>query len=163
QARSERQVDYSPKPGVNDAHTAELPLGPRGRPIYLTPDDKVKAEAWLAAGFTEGLKTPDSTVVFETPETSAEVLADQQGCMGCLSQCRFSNWHEGEEGTTGKRADPRSFCIQKTLQSVAHGGDIDNNLMFSGHNAYMFGKDPFYADGFVPTVQQLVDRIIAGD
>jgi hypothetical protein len=34
--------------------------------------------------------------------------------------------------------------------------------MFSGHSAYRFATDPFYADGFVPTIQQLVDRIMQG-
>jgi hypothetical protein len=43
------------------------------------------------------------------------------------------------------------------------GGDLDQSLMFSGHNAYMFAQDPFYADGFIPTVQQLVERIQTGD
>ena len=34
--------------------------------------------------------------------------------------------------------------------------------MFSGHNAYRFGTDPFYSNGFVPTVRQLFDRILTG-
>ena len=43
-------------------------------------------------------------------------VADQVACMGCLSQCRFSNWSQHEpEYSNGKKADPRSFCIQKTL------------------------------------------------
>ena len=64
---------------------------------------------------------------------------------------------------TGRLADPRSFCIQKTLQDIAHGGPVDENLMFAGHAAYRFKQDPFYSNGFVPTVQQLVDRIRTGD
>ena len=67
---------------------------------------------------------------------------------------------------SGKRADPRSFCIQKTLQDIAHRGDtqdaVENNLMFSGHNAYRFASDPFYSNGFVPTVRQLFERIMTG-
>jgi hypothetical protein len=40
----------------------------------------------------------------------------------------------------------------------------DQNLMFAGHGAFNFGKtDPFYSNGFVPTVKQLVDRILTGD
>ena len=27
---------------------------------------------------------------------------------------------------------------------------LENNLMFAGHNAYRFGQDPFYSNGFVP-------------
>jgi hypothetical protein len=83
--------------------------------------------------------------------------------MGCLSSCRFSNWSQDESGTTGKNADPRSFCIQKTLQDVAHGGPLDDNLMFAGHAAYRFGQDQFYSNGFVPTVRQLVERLQTGD
>ncbi len=43
--------------------------------------------------------------------------------------------------------------------------DIDateRNLMFSGHNAYRFASDPFYSNGFMPTVKQLVERILTG-
>ncbi|MBL6936180.1 MAG: nitronate monooxygenase, partial [Alphaproteobacteria bacterium] len=92
-----------------------------------------------------------------------EIRVDQVNCMGCLSSCRFSNWAQNEAGTTGKKADPRSFCIQKTLQAIAHGDPVDNELMFSGHNAYRFAQDPFYSNNFVPTVRQLVERIATGD
>ncbi len=159
--RSERQVAYTREP-VGE-HTEPLPIGARGRLVYVTPADKQHARAWLASGYTEALRTPDSTLVFVTPAKSAEIRSDQQACMGCLSQCRFSNWAENEEGTTGKMADPRSYCIQKTLQAIAHDGDVDHNLMFAGHNAYRFASDPFYRNGFVPSVQQLVDRILTGD
>ena len=154
--RSERQVAYTREP-VGE-HTEPLPIGARGRLVYVTP-----ARAWLASGYNEALRTPDSTLVFVTPTKSAEIRSDQQACMGCLSQCRFSNWAENEEGTTGKMADPRSYCIQKTLQAIAHDGDVDHNLMFAGHNAYRFASDPFYRNGFVPSVRQLVDRILTGD
>jgi hypothetical protein len=40
---------------------------------------------------------------------------------------------------------------------------VDENLMFAGHAAYRFKKDPFYSNGFVPTVKQLVERIQTGD
>ena len=83
--------------------------------------------------------------------------------MGCLSQCRFSNWSDHQDGfSTGNKADARSFCIQKTLQNIVVEGDVENNLMFSGHNAFEFAKDPFYNDGFIPTMKQLVDRIVTG-
>jgi nitronate monooxygenase len=159
--RNERQVAYSREP-VGE-HTEALPVGVRRRVVYVTPADKHRAESWIASGYTEALRSPDSTLVFVTPEKSTQIRVDQQACMGCLSACRFSNWAENEEGTTGKAADPRSYCIQKTLQSIAHGGDIEDNLMFAGHNAYRFASDPFYSNGFIPTVRQLVDRILTGD
>jgi nitronate monooxygenase len=162
--RSERQVAFSTE-AVGE-HTAEYGVGPRRRIVYLAPSDMARAKGWEAAGFTEALRTPDSTLIFVTPEQAQEILTDQVNCMGCLSQCRFSNWSQHTpEFNNGKKADPRSFCIQKTLQDVAHKDDeyaLDNNLMFSGHNAYRFGTDPFYGNGFIPTVRQLVDRILTG-
>ncbi len=163
--RSEHQVAYTTEP-VGE-HVAEFGVGPRRRIVYLTSPDLEHAKGWEAAGFTEALRTPNSTLVFVTPEKAAEILADQQACMGCLSQCRFSNWAQHEpDFSNGKKADPRSFCIQKTLQEVAHTGDEDaameHNLMFAGHNAYRFASDPFYGNGFIPTVRQLVERILTG-
>lgn len=160
--RTNRQIEYRAKPG-DEGFSAELPLGPRARVHYVKPEDLPRAQGWIDAGFTEAMKTPDDTMVFETPEKSQKVLKSQADCMCCLSQCRFSNWADNEEGTTGKRADPRSFCIQKALQLAAHGGDLDQSLMFAGHNAYKFAQDPFYDGGFIPTVKQLVDRIVTGD
>ena len=52
--------------------------------------------------------------------------------------------------------------IQKTLQAISHSDDVNHQLMFAGHQAYRFAKDPFYANGFVPTVQQLVERLQTG-
>lgn len=160
--RSERQIPYSTAP---DNHMATpLALGPRAREIFVTPEDREKAISWIEQGFTEALRTPDETVVFVTPEKAEEIRKDQVDCMGCLSHCRFSNWKDHDDFKTGKKPDPRSFCIQKTLQDIAvNAGDIDHNLMFSGHNAYKFKTDPFYAGGYIPTVAELVERIVAGD
>jgi NAD(P)H-dependent flavin oxidoreductase YrpB (nitropropane dioxygenase family) len=160
-ARNERQVAYSREPV--GAHTEAVAIGARARTVYLAPADKVRVERWMAEGLTEAMRTPDATLVFVTPQKSRQIRVDQQECMGCLSACRFSNWAEDGNGTTGKLADPRSYCIQKTLQSIAHGGDVDGNLMFAGHNAFRFAKDPFYAGGFIPSVSELVDRIATGD
>lgn len=158
--RSERQIAYATE--VTDTLTAPFKTGPVGNPVFVAPESLAKAEGWIAAGFTKALRTPDSTLVFVTPEDAREIQTDQANCMGCLSQCLFSNWAQNEAGTTGRMADPRSFCIQKSLQNVAHEGDMDNYLMFSGHNGYRFGEDPFYANGFIPTVKQLVERIVTG-
>ena len=117
----------------------------------------------MARGFTQPLRTPESTLIFVTPEKARTIRNDQIECMGCLSQCRFSNWSQGEGGTTGRKADPRSFCIQKTLQNVIHTDDVENQLLFSGHGGHRFATDPFYSNGFIPTVRQLVERILAGD
>ena len=159
--RSKHQVAFTAAP-VGD-HTEPFPVGARGRLVYLTAADKLSAQEWVGRGFTEALRTPDSTLIFVTPDRAAQIHKDQVECMGCLSACLFSNWAQNEEGTTGKKADPRSFCIQKTLQDIAHSGDVDTQLMFAGHNAYRFAEDPFYSNGFIPTVRQLVERIKTGD
>jgi nitronate monooxygenase len=131
--------------------------------VYLTAADKQHPQEWVSKGFVEALRTPDSTLIFVTAERAAIIHKDQVECMGCLSACQFSNWAQTEEGTTGRKADPRSFCIQKTLQDIAHTDDVDGQLMFAGHNAYRFAQDPFYSNGFIPTVRQLVERISTGD
>ncbi|MGE0714030.1 MAG: NAD(P)H-dependent flavin oxidoreductase [Alphaproteobacteria bacterium] len=159
--RNERQVAYSVE-AVGE-HDTPFPTGARGRIVYLTHSDRDHAAGWVAAGFTEALRTPDSTLIFVRPAEAEQIRTDQIDCMGCLSACLFSNWAQNEAGTTGKKADPRSFCIQKTLQAISHSDDVDQQLMFAGHNAYRFGSDPFYRNGFIPTVRQLVARIETGD
>jgi len=160
-ARSHRQMAYTTEL-VGD-HDQVLGIGPRKRPVYLTLPDLENALKWITEGYTEALRTPDSTLVFVTPESARTIHEDQVNCMGCLSACGFSNWSQEESGATGLKADPRSFCIQKTLQSISHGSDIEHNLMFAGHNAYRFAQDPFYHNGFIPTVRELVERIQTGD
>src|SRR6476469_3786374 len=51
QQRTEHQVAYTIEP-VGE-HVAEFRVGPRGRTVYLTAQDKVSAERWVAEGFTE--------------------------------------------------------------------------------------------------------------
>ncbi len=158
--RAERQIEYRLE--QEGLFSEPLPVGARGRPVFVQPDDKHRVDVWKEQGHTEAMKTPDSTLIFVTPEKANQILVDQIECMGCLSHCRFSNWKDHDDYTTGKKADPRSFCIQKTLQDIILGEPVDTQLMFSGHNAYKFKNDPFYAGGFVPSIKELVDRILTG-
>ena len=159
--REHRQVAYTAEP-IGD-HDRVFTPGPRGRTFYLTKGDLARAEEWMDEGFNSVMKTPDTTIVFVTDEKAREIRADQAACMGCLSACRFSNWATNELGSTGKKTDPRSYCIQKTLQEIIHGEDIDNQLMFAGHAAFRFASDPFYSNRFIPSVRQLVERLLTGD
>lgn len=161
EARSERQVPFSLDHAGD--HTRQLDVGVKGKNFWVTPGDLLRAREWAEQGYDCALKTPDNTLIFVTDEEKASIRKDQTDCMGCLSACAFSSWQDNETNSTGRLADPRSFCIQKTLQDIAHQGDPDANLMFAGHIAYMFGQDPFYSNGFVPTVQELIDRILTGD
>ena len=159
--REHRQVAYTAEP-IGD-HDQVFTPGPRGRTFYLTKGDLARAEEWMDEGFNSVMKTPDTTIIFVTDEKAREIRADQAACMGCLSACRFSNWATNELGSTGKKTDPRSYCIQKTLQEIIHGEDIDNQLMFAGHAAFRFASDPFYSNRFIPSVRQLVERLLTGD
>lgn len=161
EGREYRQVAFTEAP-IGD-HSVPFSTGLRGREYYLSAGDAKRAEEWVAQGFDTPMKTPDSTLVFVTAEKAREIRDDQAACMGCLSACRFSNWATNPRGATGKKADPRSYCIQKTLQQIIHTNDVDDQLMFSGHGAYRFASDPFYSNGFIPTVRQLVERMVTGD
>ncbi|MFN3676739.1 MAG: NAD(P)H-dependent flavin oxidoreductase [Sphingomonas pseudosanguinis] len=161
EARSDRQIAFSTQEAGD--HVFQLDVGVKGKNFWVTKGDLLRAREWFGHGFTMALKTPDNTLVFVSPEEAKEIRKDQADCMGCLSQCLFSSWADSETNSTGRLADPRSFCIQKTLQDIAHGGDVEQNLMFAGHAAYNFNRDPFYSNGFVPSVKQLVDRILTGD
>jgi NAD(P)H-dependent flavin oxidoreductase YrpB (nitropropane dioxygenase family) len=161
EARSSRQIAFSTQEAGD--HVFQLDVGVKGKNFWVTQGDLMRAREWFGLGRTMALKTPDNTLVFVAPEEAKEIRKDQADCMGCLSQCLFSSWADTETNSTGRLADPRSFCIQKTLQDIAHGGDTEQNLMFAGHAAYNFKRDPFYSNGFVPTVKQLVDRILTGD
>ena len=159
--RSERQIPFF-KRGEEEG-TVQLGEEGKARSFWVTPEDKDKAEMWMRAGHTEPLKTPDGTIIFVTPESRDTIREDQQACMGCLSHCGFSSWKDHDDFTTGRLADPRSFCIQKTLQDIAHGDNPDNNLAFAGHSAYRFKQDPFFSNGYTPSVGELVERILTGD
>lgn len=159
-ARSSRQVAYRYEQDMEFSTTLEV--GSRGRVLFVRPRDLEDIAHWKEQGFVTGMTTPSQTIIFTTPEEAKTILQDQRECMGCLSACAFSNWSQDLTGSTGERPDPRSFCIQKTLQDIVLTGEVEHNLMFAGHNAYKFREDPFYAKGFIPTVAQLVNRIQTG-
>ena len=161
EARSERQIAYTREEVGDHAFQLDVGIGTR-KNYWVTKGDLQHAREWYGAGFTEAVKTPDETLIFVTPEELKMIRKDQADCMGCLSHCSFSSWADNEKNSTGRLADSRSFCIQKTLQDIAHGGPVEENLMFAGHAAFRFRTDPFYSNGFVPSVKQLVDRILTG-
>lgn len=159
--RSERQIAFSAT--ADDAHPCLLDVAAGRKRYYVSAADLERAHAWNDAGFDTALKTPDDTLIFVSDERARLIRRDQVECMGCLSHCTFSAWKDHGDHTTGRLADPRSFCIQKTLQRIAHGSDPEFELMFAGHSASRFKDDPFYRGGFIPTVQELIDRIQTGD
>ncbi|MDA9818075.1 nitronate monooxygenase [Flavobacteriaceae bacterium] len=156
------QVSYSA--AINDEFSIAVDFGKRGRKIYIKSSDQQKVQNMQKQGLTELLKTPDETVIFVSDSKAKQINKDQIDCMGCLSQCRFSNWSQDAtlKNTTGKKPDPRSFCIQKTLQDIRYNSDINDNLMFSGHNAYRFAIDSLYDNNHIPTIAELIEQISLG-
>lgn len=160
--RSTRQIEYKDAP---DAHFCEpLTLSSTRKTVYVEPDDWARSEAWREEGFSVSIKTPDSTVLFLTKEKARHIQKDQSECSGCLAGCRFSGWLDSEEHryVTGLRPDPRSYCIFKTLQRVIQGINVEHELMFSGSIGYRFAGDPFYANGHIPSISELVRRLLCG-
>lgn len=162
--RSERQVAFSESEDATSGRHSFFAYGRSGHGVWMSAEDHARVMEWQAQGFTQPMRTPDGTLIFVDPMKAREIRRDQADCMGCLSHCKFSNWKDHDDFTTGRPADPRSFCIQKTLQEIAHGrgAPVEDQLMFAGHNVYRFRQDPFYANGFIPTVKQLVQRILTG-
>jgi len=129
--------------------------------VYVKSADRTKINNQVNKGYTVAQETPDSTIVFLSPEEWEIMKQDRANCLGCLSQCQFSSW-SGVNGTTGKICDPRTYCIHKTLFDIAHNGKTDDNLLFAGHQVYRFGTDPLYANGHIPTTHELIEAIKAG-
>lgn len=145
---------------VTDENCESITIQHENMKYTIAKKDEKQFFLYVNSGFRKIFKTPDNTIIFTTQEDGANIIKDQVHCMGCLSACRFSGWSESEHAKN--IPDARSFCIQKTLQNFAHDGDIEKNLMFCGHNGYKFASDPFYANGFIPTTKELVDRIMSG-
>lgn len=166
--RSSRQVPFAKK----RSNSMSVPVEGRGVPANnygISPDDKEKVDGWIAQGFTIPLRTPDDTLIFVTKEKDLEIKSHKTDCVGCISTCKLSTWCEDADKkySTGKLPDPRVHCIRKGLQAAIAGEDLDQSLIFTGHNAYKSGSDPFYQNEngstFIPTVKQLIERLISGD
>ncbi|MDR1267746.1 MAG: nitronate monooxygenase [Holosporales bacterium] len=157
--RSTRQI--SCQDNASPPYDIYFPLENGGEGVYMDASGQDQVHNWRAAGYTVPLRTPEKTLLFVTPQKAEAIRRDQTSCVGCLSACRFSGWCQTQQGAI-REGDPRSFCIQKTLQRAAHGGDPSEELIFSGTQAYRFAEDPYYANGFIPTVRQLVERLLTG-
>jgi nitronate monooxygenase len=161
-ARNERQVEYKDK--IEDKFDTKIICGKSQKEYFIKKEDEVKVNKWINNGYTESAKTPDNTLIFITAEKLNQFKQDLKDCHGCLSQCRFSCWSQHtENNNSGKLPDFRSYCIQKSLQDTKKGINIKNQLWFAGNNVFRFATDPFYKNGFVPTIKQLVNKLLEGE
>ena len=144
----------------NDEFSVPLELS-KVKTVFVRADDLAKADNQIKAGYDVLQETPDATIVFVTAEEAKQMKEDRARCLGCLSQCQFSGWSKAH-GTTGKINDPRTYCIHKTLFDVSHDGEVQDNLLFAGHQVYRFGQDPLYVNGHIPSTHELIEAIKAG-
>ncbi|MGD9637818.1 MAG: NAD(P)H-dependent flavin oxidoreductase [Alphaproteobacteria bacterium] len=157
--RKQAEIEYS----LEASDTKNTSVTTRSNnTVYVSEAEAAQIKSYETDGLTVVRRTPDNTLVFLTKDEDDRFKKEISECIGCLSACNYSAWSERDNGSTGKIPDPRSFCIHKTLIDISHGGDVEDNIMFAGHNAYRFGLDPFYNDGFIPTVAELIERIKTG-
>ena len=164
----QRQVPFATK--ASDAMPCPV-LGSAvpGNGFHVTETDRATVASWIEAGFNTPLRTPDETLIFVTPVRAHEIREHRSDCVGCLATCALSAWSQeaGKKYVTGKRPDPRAYCIRKSLVGAIQGEDLQQQLIFAGHKAFLAGSDPFYrgADGetFIPTVKQFVARLATGN
>jgi nitronate monooxygenase len=129
--------------------------------IYIQEEDLEKFKQLKNAWYTEELKSPSNTIISVTKEVADEIAKNKIECMWCLAWCKFSGWVEDPEHRWKIRPDPRSFCIQKTLQNSSHWADINNELMFAWSESWRFWEDPLYQNWCIPTIKELVETIMA--
>jgi NAD(P)H-dependent flavin oxidoreductase YrpB (nitropropane dioxygenase family) len=160
--RASRQIAF--RLNKDETFDTEYPETKSAKSSFIESSNLDKVKQWFNNGFTKFVKTPDSTFLFLKPEKAKQIRDDQKNCKGCLAMCGFSSWLERSENnyTTGEIADPRSYCIQKTLQNVILDNDIENQLMFAGSNAFEFSNDPLFNKAEFPSIKELIQQILLG-
>lgn len=156
--RKNNEIDF--KDNATDEFNQELKISPT-KTVYIKNSDIEHVKKQQQNGYTLIKPTPDNTLVFLSENEWLEMQKDRAECVGCLSQCQFSGWSRAN-GNTGKLPDCRTYCIHKTLMNIGHGGNVDNNLAFAGHNVYRFSEDEMYKNGHIPTVHELFQAILNG-
>jgi NAD(P)H-dependent flavin oxidoreductase YrpB (nitropropane dioxygenase family) len=174
QYTNERQVVFSEEAteeysepffvGVVDCRrhgTGGIEGGTKRNVVFVSKANLSEIDAWIAEGFVVCMKTPSKTLIFVNQEQRDRIMKDRGECIGCLSACNFSGWNQNPESKVTISPDPRSFCIQKALQSIFFERDPEQALLFCGQDGWRFGEDPFYKNG-IPTVKELVERLQTG-
>ena len=128
---------------------------------YIKKSDVQKVDEQIKQGKVCLSETPDNTLIFLRKDEKMQCMEDIKDCCGCLSACKFSSWNSHGK-TTGKVPDLRSFCIRKSLIEVGHNGNILDNILFSGKNAFKFKNDPLFKGANWPSIKELIEAIKKG-
>ena len=163
EGRSNRQIAFAAAPDAERGLTEPLAFGTRGRWLYVRPEDMERVRVWIAEGYSQAMKTPDDTLIYvaRTRRSRSDAIRPT-----AWAACPPASSATGPAARTTPRASrriraPSAFKRLCTRSPTAPRSA--RQLMFSGHNVYKFRQDPFYSNGFVPTVRQLVERIATGD
>jgi NAD(P)H-dependent flavin oxidoreductase YrpB (nitropropane dioxygenase family) len=158
--RSTRQIKYSDV--CDNEFNSEFKLS-NNIIVFIRESDLEISNKWFNADYSEIVKTPRGTVIFLRTDELEELKRDMRECCGCLSQCQFSCWQQSSEvHSTGRMPDFRKMCIQKALQNAKNNENIEKQLYFAGSEAYRFGTDPMYRNGYIPSIEELVKAIVDG-
>lgn len=156
--RKETEMVFSSE--KTEEYSEELKV--RNKSLFVEKSNAIRAQEYVSNGLTEIRETPDNTIVFMNNEEWKVQQKDRVDCVGCLSQCMFSAWHQ-VNGSTGKVPDPRSYCIKKTLSRIGHGEDPMEELLFAGTQATKFASDPLFQNGNIPSVKELIQAVLRGE
>ena len=105
--------------------SAAFPVGARGRMVYLTAADKLRASGWVAEGFTEALRTPDSTLIFVTPEKAqrdphrSDQLHGLPQRLPVLELGAERAGHDRQEGRSALLSASRRRCRRSATPTIA--------------------------------------------
>ena len=159
----ERQVAYS-QHSRSASTTAAFPVGARGRLVYLTAADKVRAEQLGGRRASpRRCARRNSTLIFVTPEKENEIRTDQINCMGCLSRLHVLQLgaeragHHRQEGRPAQLLHPEDAAGRSATPTTSTTSSCSPATTPTASRS-----DPFYANGFIPTVKQLVERLVTG-
>jgi nitronate monooxygenase len=124
--------------------------------VYLTP------RIWSARvrlgrrGLHRGAAHAGHDADLRHPGKAAKSWPTRSACMGCLSPAASPTGRSTSRISPTARRPTRAASASRrrcrTSRTPATTRELENNLMFSGHNAFRFAKDPFYSNGFIPTV-----------
>lgn len=156
--RTNNEIPFSKE---QNAEFSEPIAYTKNKTYYIRKEDVAKVEEQKKLGKPCLSATPDNTLIFLSKDEKMQCMEDIKDCCGCLSACKFSSW-TSHGGVTGKLPDLRSFCIRKSLIEVGHAGNILDNILFSGKNAFKFKTDPLFNKANWPSVKELIDTIKKG-
>ena len=164
EGRSQRQIAFAAAPDAERGLTEPLAFGTRGRWLYVRPEDLARVEAWIAEGYSQAMKTPGRHADLRQPRERDRdpPRPDQLHGLPVGLQVQQLGVQRGATPPASRPIRARSASRRRCTRSPT-ARDVRTQLMFAGHNVYKFRDDPFYSNGFIPTVRQLVERIATGD